>query len=109
MPEPPRGAADGLAASQAPEAAPFGATLRTLLGNATFRHVSIATGLYTVVWLGVVVVMTDTCAYFTGRTLGGPKLAPKISPNKTWSGLAGGIAGAAAAGLEATRSRGLTR
>jgi len=55
-------------------------------------------GMQTVVWLGVVVVMTDTCAYFTGRTLGGPKLAPKISPNKTWSGLAGGIAGAAAAG-----------
>ncbi len=54
LPEPARGAADGLSASEAPEAAPFGATLRTLLGNATFRHVSIATGLYTVVWLGVV-------------------------------------------------------
>lgn len=54
-------------------------------------------GMETVIWLGVVVVMTDTCAYFTGRTLGGPKLAPKISPKKTWSGLIGGIAGAAVA------------
>jgi len=55
-------------------------------------------GMNTVLWLGIVVVMTDTCAYFTGRTLGGPKLAPKISPKKTWSGLAGGIVGAAVGG-----------
>lgn len=55
-------------------------------------------GMETMIWLGVVVVMTDTCAYFTGRTLGGPKLAPKISPKKTWSGLIGGIVGAAVSG-----------
>lgn len=55
-------------------------------------------GMATVIWLVAVVVMTDTCAYFTGRSLGGPKLAPKISPKKTWSGLIGGIAGAAVAG-----------
>jgi phosphatidate cytidylyltransferase len=55
-------------------------------------------GMETVVWLGVVVVMTDTCAYFTGRTLGGPKLAPTVSPKKTWSGLIGGVAGAAVSG-----------
>ncbi len=55
-------------------------------------------GMETVIWLGVVVVMTDTCAYFTGRTLGGPKLAPKISPKKTWSGLTGGVVGAMVAG-----------
>lgn len=40
------------------------------------------------------VICTDTGAYFTGRTLGGPKIAPKISPSKTWSGLAGGMAAA---------------
>lgn len=37
------------------------------------------------------VIATDVGAYFTGRTLGGPKLAPKISPSKTWSGLLGGM------------------
>jgi phosphatidate cytidylyltransferase len=39
----------------------------------------------------------DTMAYFTGRKLGGPKLAPGISPGKTWSGVFGGLAGAVAA------------
>ncbi len=34
---------------------------------------------------------TDTGAYFTGKTIGGPKMSPAISPNKTWSGLAGGV------------------
>lgn len=36
------------------------------------------------------VIATDVGAYFAGRTLGGPKIAPAISPSKTWSGLAGG-------------------
>ncbi|WP_054107463.1 phosphatidate cytidylyltransferase [Novosphingobium sp. AAP83] len=40
------------------------------------------------------VICTDTGAYFTGRSLGGPKIAPAISPSKTWSGLAGGMAAA---------------
>lgn len=40
------------------------------------------------------VICTDTGAYFTGRALGGPKIAPRISPSKTWSGLAGGMAAA---------------
>lgn len=38
-----------------------------------------------------VVIATDTGAYFAGRTFGGPKIAPSISPSKTWSGLAGGM------------------
>ena len=36
---------------------------------------------------------TDIGAYLFGKTLGGPKLCPKISPNKTWAGFAGGIFG----------------
>jgi phosphatidate cytidylyltransferase len=43
----------------------------------------------------VLVILTDTCAYFTGRAIGGPKIAPRISPSKTWAGLGGGMAGSA--------------
>lgn len=42
-----------------------------------------------------VTIFTDTFAYFTGRAIGGPKIAPSISPSKTWAGLIGGMAGAA--------------
>ena len=42
------------------------------------------------------VIATDVGAYFAGRTFGGPRIAPKISPSKTWSGLAGGMVGASA-------------
>jgi phosphatidate cytidylyltransferase len=40
------------------------------------------------------VIGTDVGAYFAGRTLSGPKIAPRISPSKTWSGLLGGMVGA---------------
>jgi phosphatidate cytidylyltransferase len=42
---------------------------------------------------------SDIGAYMIGRLMGGPKLAPAISPGKTWSGAAGGLASAALAGL----------
>lgn len=45
-------------------------------------------------FLGVVIA-TDIGAYFAGRTIGGPKIAPGISPSKTWAGLIGGMALAA--------------
>lgn len=43
------------------------------------------------------VIGTDIGAYFAGRAIGGPKIAPAISPSKTWAGLAGGVLGASAA------------
>lgn len=45
------------------------------------------------------VIATDIGAYFAGRTFGGPKIAPAISPSKTWSGLAGGMVASAATWL----------
>jgi phosphatidate cytidylyltransferase len=50
-------------------------------------------------WLVLVVWATDIAAYAAGRTIGGPKLAPRVSPNKTWAGLIGAMVGAAAAGV----------
>ena len=57
-----------------------------------------AFGLAAIIWLFLVVWATDIFAYFAGRTFGGPKLAPRASPNKTWAGLFGGIAGASIVG-----------
>lgn len=54
-----------------------------------------------VFWLFAIVWATDCGAYVAGRGLGGPLLAPRISPRKTWAGLAGGLAAAAAVGLVA--------
>jgi phosphatidate cytidylyltransferase len=52
-------------------------------------------GVHAIMWLMLVVWATDTFAYFAGRMFGGPKLAPVLSPKKTWSGLIGGMVGAA--------------
>ena len=51
-----------------------------------------------IVWTLAVVWATDIGAYFSGRTIGGPKIAPSISPSKTWAGLAGGMVAAGAIG-----------
>lgn len=55
-------------------------------------------GAASVLWVVASVVATDVGAYFAGRALKGPKLAPGISPNKTWSGLVGGMLCAGIAG-----------
>lgn len=48
-------------------------------------------GLLLIVLIFVIVWGTDIGAYFAGRAIGGPKLAPSISPKKTWSGFFGGL------------------
>lgn len=105
------------AASFAPAWTSFGIStvLALLLGLAT-RRASMAGGfLYVaipvfallvlnwvwyviVLWVMVVTWATDIFAYFAGRAIGGPKLAPRISPKKTWAGLIGGVIGATVLG-----------
>jgi phosphatidate cytidylyltransferase len=51
------------------------------------------------IWILLIIWASDTGAYFTGRFIGGPKLAPNISPNKTWSGFIGGCAVATLVGV----------
>lgn len=54
-------------------------------------------GLLAIIWVLVIVWSADICAYFAGRIIGGPKLAPVLSPKKTWAGLGGAVAGSAVA------------
>ncbi|MFN7113134.1 MAG: phosphatidate cytidylyltransferase [Alphaproteobacteria bacterium] len=73
------------------------------------RDQSTNAGLFHFCTLLFIVWASDICAYFTGRSLGGPKLAPKISPKKTWSGFFGSSVGAGlvAAGMAAPWTLGL--
>lgn len=51
-------------------------------------------GLDLLLWVFIVTWATDIGAYFAGRAIGGPKLAPRVSPNKTIAGLVGGMVAA---------------
>lgn len=91
----------------------FGEFVRLVLYATTSPLYRLATILLAAVYVGVaaffligmdallvvatagVVICTDSAAYFVGRAVGGPKIAPRISPSKTWAGLFGGMAGAA--------------
>ena len=59
-----------------------------------------------VIVLLLIVWASDIGAYITGRAIGGPHLAPAISPGKTWSGAIGGLAAAASTGLAASLALG---
>jgi phosphatidate cytidylyltransferase len=68
-----------------------------LLGPALLRR-DAALGLTALLFLVATVWATDIFAYAAGRAIGGPLLWPRVSPNKTWAGAAGGLAGGVAAG-----------
>lgn len=69
--------------------------LPTCLALYQLRSISplLLLGLMATIWI------SDTAAYFTGRSLGKHKLAPQISPNKTWEGVAGALAAVLIYGL----------
>lgn len=73
----------------------FGALIASVLLLRGEGPAGISAGIY----LGSVVWMTDSAAFFTGRQIGGEKLAPGISPSKTWSGALGGLALGTGTGL----------
>lgn len=58
-----------------------------------------AGGRETALWLLALVWANDIAAYAAGRAIGGPKLARRLSPNKTWAGFIGGVAAAGLIGL----------
>lgn len=80
--------------------------LAALLALLWLRHQP-AFGRETILWVLICIWATDIGAYFVGRTAGGAKLAPRISPGKTWSGLIGGMAWAAVASAVAGYAFGL--
>jgi len=59
------------------------------IGQAGLFLATIAPAFLLEIMLGV--IATDVGAYFAGRAIGGPKIAPRISPSKTWAGLGGGV------------------
>jgi phosphatidate cytidylyltransferase len=94
------GAAAGLAAWLTPPgrlaaALWVSAILLACLGIIRLRVMDGAVWMY---WFAAVVVAVDVLGYFAGRLIGGPKLWPRVSPNKTWAGTLAGWAGAMAVG-----------
>ena len=64
-------------------------------------------GFLAIMFLFAVVWGTDTAAYFIGRAIGGARLVPRVSPNKTWSGAIAGVAAAVLAGVIVARAGGV--
>lgn len=74
----------------------------TIIGGAAIALLALRNtephGFISALWVVIVVAGADTGGYFAGRLIGGPKLWPSVSPKKSWAGLFGGIALAAAGG-----------
>jgi phosphatidate cytidylyltransferase len=78
------------------------------LGPALIRR-DAAWGFAAVLFVAVTVWATDIFAYAVGRTVGGPLLWPRISPNKTWAGAFGGVVGGVAAGTSVAYASGVDK
>jgi phosphatidate cytidylyltransferase len=93
----------GMAAAMCPQRRIWGAAGIVYAGVVVLAPVVLRRddelGLAAILFLFAVVWATDILGYFIGRAVGGPKLAPQISPKKTWSGACGGALGALAAGV----------
>ena len=76
----------------------FGYSVAIILAVLALIVVRLQSGLPATLWVILVVIASDVGGYFFGRILGGPKILPRISPKKTWSGTLGGwaLAGAVA-------------
>ena len=96
-------AAAGVAGVCAPSRRLWGAAGIAYAGAVLIAPVALRrdqeSGLVAILFLFAVVWTTDILGYFIGRAIGGAKLAPYVSPKKTWSGACGGTLGALAAGL----------
>jgi phosphatidate cytidylyltransferase len=75
----------------------FCAAIVTIVPPVVREHPEL--GVTGLLWMFAVVWTTDVTAYFVGRRVGGPKLWPRVSPKKTWSGFCGGFVGGVGAGL----------
>ncbi len=71
----------------------------SLLVAAAAARQSPGFGLVAIIWLFAVVWATDIFAYFAGKTVGGARLWPHVSPKKTWSGVVGGATGGVLGGM----------
>ena len=92
------GAERGRLGARAAGLAGAGIVLFLVVATLTLRGDD-AAGRATLFWLFAVVWASDTGAYASGRTLRGPRLAPRISPAKTWAGALGGVAAAVGASI----------
>lgn len=79
----------------------LGYSVMILLAGAGLTALRDDFGFGWMLWLALVVVVTDVVGYFAGKAIGGPKFWPRVSPKKTWSGTAGGWVGAAVVGIGA--------
>lgn len=72
--------------------------LYALIPSAAFLLINESYGGVVILWMMILIWSMDTGAYFVGKNVGGPKMSPTISPNKTWSGLIGGAIAAVISG-----------